>query len=48
MYARHAAAGDPALALPLLDAAMQQFADIGMPGWTRRGEELRSSLSASP
>ncbi len=35
-------------ALPLLDAAMQQFADIGMTGWTRRAEELRATLSPSP
>ncbi len=46
MYARRAAAGDRARALPLLDAAMRQFAEIGMTGWTRLGEELRASLTA--
>ena len=45
MYARRNATGDRALALPLLDAAMRQFNDIGMPGWTRRAEDLRSELS---
>jgi tetratricopeptide (TPR) repeat protein len=44
MYARRAADGDRERALPLLDAAMQQFSDISMTGWTRRAEELRSSL----
>ena len=46
MYARRNAAGDRERALPLLDAAMQQFAEIGMTGWTLRGEELRASLTA--
>jgi tetratricopeptide (TPR) repeat protein len=47
MYARRKEEGDGERALPLLDAAMQQFADIGMPGWTRRGEELRATLAVS-
>jgi class 3 adenylate cyclase/tetratricopeptide (TPR) repeat protein len=54
MYARRNAAGDgtvaggdPARALPLLDAAMRQFAEIGMTGWTRQGEELRVTLTNS-
>jgi class 3 adenylate cyclase/tetratricopeptide (TPR) repeat protein len=46
MYARRAAVGDRERALPLLDAAMQQFSDIGMTGWARRGEELRASMAA--
>ncbi len=52
MYARRNAAGDgpvaggdPARALPLLDAAMQQFAQIGMTGWIRQAEELRATLT---
>lgn len=52
MYARRNAAGDgtvaggdPARVLPLLDAAMQQFAEIGMTGWTRQAEELRTTLA---
>jgi hypothetical protein len=45
MYARRNAAGDRERALPLLDAAMQQFAEIGMTGWMRLGEELRAKLA---
>jgi tetratricopeptide (TPR) repeat protein len=44
MYARRAAAGDHERALPLLDAALAQFREIGMTGWVRRGEELREQL----
>jgi tetratricopeptide (TPR) repeat protein len=47
MYARRAADGDRERALPLLDAAMRQFAEIGMTGWTRRGDELRATLAVS-
>jgi tetratricopeptide (TPR) repeat protein len=47
MYARRNAAGDGERALPLLDAAMQQFAEIGMTGWARQAEELRATLTAS-
>ncbi|MDP9238524.1 MAG: AAA family ATPase [Chloroflexota bacterium] len=47
MYARRPADGDRERALPLLDAAMRQFGDIGMTGWTRLGEELRASLALS-
>jgi class 3 adenylate cyclase/tetratricopeptide (TPR) repeat protein len=45
MYARRAAAGDRERALPLLDAALTQFQEIGMTGWLRRGEELRKQVS---
>ena len=44
MFARRAAAGDRERALPLLDAALAQFREIGMTGWLRRGEELRDQL----
>ena len=44
MLARRAADGDRERALPLLDAAMRQFSEIGMTGWVRRAEELRASL----
>jgi hypothetical protein len=45
MYARRNAEGGPARALPLLDAAMRQFSDIGMTGWTRRAEELADRIT---
>jgi tetratricopeptide (TPR) repeat protein len=44
MFARRAAEGDRERALPLLDAALAQFREIGMTGWVRRGEELRERL----
>ena len=47
MYARRAADGDHERALPLLEAAMRQFSEIGMTGWTRLGEELRAALMAT-
>jgi hypothetical protein len=47
MHARRAADGDGERALPLLDAAMRQFAEIGMTGWARQGEELRATLTNS-
>jgi tetratricopeptide (TPR) repeat protein len=40
MYARRGAAGDAERAQPLLDAALQQFRTLGMPGWIRRAEAL--------
>jgi tetratricopeptide (TPR) repeat protein len=46
MYARRNSAGDRECALPLLDAATQQFTEIGMTGWTRQAEELRTTLTA--
>jgi len=45
MYARRGADGDRERALPLLDAAMRQFSEIGMTGWARLGEELRASIA---
>ncbi len=45
MYARRAESGDRERALPLLDAALAQFREIGMTGWLRRGEELRDQLN---
>ncbi len=47
MYARRAVGGDRERALPLLDAALAQFREIGMTGWIRRGEELREQLQAA-
>jgi len=44
MFVRRAAEGDRERALPLLDAALAQFREIGMTGWLRRGEELRDRL----
>jgi hypothetical protein len=44
MYARRGADGDRERALPLIDAALTQFRDIGMTGWLRRGEDLRDRL----
>ena len=40
MYARRGAAGDAKRAAPLLEAALRQFRDIGMPGWIRCAESL--------
>jgi tetratricopeptide (TPR) repeat protein len=47
MYARRAADGDRQRALPLLEAAMGQFRDIGMTGWTTLADALRASLTPS-
>jgi hypothetical protein len=46
MEVRRGAAGDPARALALLDAARGPLEVIGMPGWLRRTEELRHQLGA--
>jgi len=43
MYCRRGARGDIESAHPLLDAALQQFHAVGMTGWIRRAEALRSS-----
>ena len=51
MHHRRGEAGDPSTSLraskeraaPLLDAALQQFRELGMTGWIKRAEELRSS-----
>ena len=40
MYVRRGAAGDRERALPLLEAAVEQFDALGMPGWNRRAERL--------
>jgi tetratricopeptide (TPR) repeat protein len=40
MYLRRGAAGDAQRAAPLLEAAIEQFQAIGMPGWIKRAEEL--------
>ena len=47
MYARRAAPGDASCAQPLLDAALEQFRALGMPGWIRRAEQLRATLAAT-
>jgi tetratricopeptide (TPR) repeat protein len=44
MHGRRGAPGDRERALPLLDAAVRQFREIGMAGWLRRAEELRRAL----
>src|SRR5262249_15503402 len=43
MYCRRGKRGDIESAQPLLDAALQQFHAVGMPGWIRRAEALRTS-----
>jgi len=48
MYARRAEDGDRERALPLLDAALAQFREIGMTGWTRRAEELLRECQGGP
>jgi tetratricopeptide (TPR) repeat protein len=40
MYVRRGGAGDTQRAAPLLEAALAQFRDIGMPGWIRYAEHL--------
>jgi hypothetical protein len=45
VYTRRAEDGDNDRTIPLLDAAMQQFNDIGMTGWMRQAEELRASMT---
>jgi hypothetical protein len=45
MYLRRNADGDRERALPLLDAALAQFREIGMTGWITRAEELRASIA---
>jgi tetratricopeptide (TPR) repeat protein len=45
MFVRRAADGDRERALPLLDAALAQFREIGMTGWLRRGADLRKQVS---
>jgi tetratricopeptide (TPR) repeat protein len=42
MYLRRDAPGDRGRAAPLLDAALRQFRELGMWGWIRRAETLRS------
>ncbi|MEX2159658.1 MAG: AAA family ATPase [Dehalococcoidia bacterium] len=44
MYARRGRRGDRNKAAPLLEAALGQFRDIGMPGWTRLTEELQRRI----
>jgi tetratricopeptide (TPR) repeat protein len=45
MYVRRNADGDGERALPLLDAALAQFREIGMTGWVMRAEELRAQIA---
>ena len=40
MCVRRGEPGDPQRAAPLLEAALRQFRDIGMPGWIRCAEHL--------
>jgi class 3 adenylate cyclase len=41
MYLRRSAASDAQRVAPLLEAAIEQFQAIGMPGWIKRAEELQ-------
>jgi hypothetical protein len=41
----HARRGNAGAAYPLLDAAVRQFREIGMPGWINRAANLSASLS---
>jgi class 3 adenylate cyclase len=41
----HARRGNAEAAYPLIDAAVRQFREIGMPGWIRRATKLSASLS---
>ena len=43
MYRRRAEQGDAELAAPLLEAALEQFRELGMTGWTERAEELQKA-----
>jgi hypothetical protein len=43
MYFRRRADGDRERGLPLLEAALVQFREIGMTGWIRRAVGLRDS-----
>jgi class 3 adenylate cyclase len=45
MYVRRGADGDRERAVPLLDAALAQFREIGMTGWEARAEELRAQIA---
>jgi class 3 adenylate cyclase/tetratricopeptide (TPR) repeat protein len=47
MYARRNDDGDRERALPLLNAAIRQFHEIGMDGWVRQAEASRAQLFAS-
>jgi tetratricopeptide (TPR) repeat protein len=47
MFVRRNAEGDRERALPLLDAALEQFREIGMTGWVARGEELRAQIAGT-
>ncbi len=41
----HARRGNAGVAYPLIDAAIRQFRQIGMPGWIVRAQRLSASLS---
>jgi ATP/maltotriose-dependent transcriptional regulator MalT len=43
-YLRRGTAGDESQAQRLLDAALQQFRTLGMPGWIRRAEDSRARI----
>jgi hypothetical protein len=42
MWVRRAEPGDAARARPILETALAQFRALGMPGWERRGLDLRN------
>ena len=41
MYHRRGEAGDNERAAPLLEAALEQFRELGRTGWIRRAESLQ-------
>jgi DNA-binding CsgD family transcriptional regulator len=45
MYVRRGRRGDRGRAMPLVEAALSQFREIGMTGWTTRGEELQRRIA---
>lgn len=45
MLARRGGPRDADRARPLLSAAVRQFGQLGMTGWTRRAEELSARLA---
>jgi tetratricopeptide (TPR) repeat protein len=47
MFVRRGEDGDGDRARPLLDAALVQFREIGMTGWVRKAEELRTKIDVA-
>ena len=47
MYVRRASPGDGELAQPILESALDQLRDLGMPGWIKRAEQLGALLQGT-